>query len=90
MVTVERTDTFNEDVAGRVETLRVLNDIEYAITTIQTIPTVGSSHLPESILQQFGNGVRKISCPPFLIIYEYFPSENRAVVYGLIHERQAY
>lgn len=90
MSRVEITGRFKESAYTRIISVRVANSVESKLLTLKTIPTFGSSDLPQSIRKQFGEQVRKISCPPFLIIYEYFTNDDLCVIYDLIHERQAY
>lgn len=90
MTVVQRTETFNESVRARVTSMRVLNEIEQKIMALEMLPKLGSHDLPTSIQEQFGTEVRRIVCSPFLIIYEYFEDDDLAVVYELMHARQAY
>ena len=90
MTTVARAEHFDRDVRENVTSLRVLNSIERALKSLETIPEMGSSDLPRSIEERFGATVRKLACPPFLVIYEYFPDEDLAVAYGLAASRQAF
>ena len=90
MTVVKRTDTFNENVLAKVDSVRVLNEIECKTILLETVPSLGSNDLPASIQHRFGTNVRRIVCPPFLIIYEYFEDADGVIVYDLIHGRQAY
>ncbi len=90
MTRVERTDRFNQSVIEKVFSIKVLDHIESLVLVLESIPTLGSDVLPEAIIDSFGDTVRKISCPPFLIVYELFENNQLVVIYDLIHERQAY
>lgn len=90
MIEVERTDRFNQSVAEKVFSIKVLDHIESLVLNLESIPALGSNVLPDSIVDSFGDNVRKIMCPPFLIVYELFDNDQLVVIYDLIHERQAY
>ncbi len=90
MTRVERTDRFNQSVVEKVFSVKVLDYIESLVMNLESIPTLGSDMLPESSIDSFGENVRKIICPPFLIIYELFENDQLVIIYDLLHERQAY
>lgn len=90
MTRVERTDRFNQSIIKNVTSIKLLDYIETLILNLESIPTLGSAILPDSIIYSFGDKVRKITCPPFLITYELFDNDQLVVIYDLIHERQAY
>lgn len=90
MTRVERTDRFNQSVVEKVTSIKVLNHVESILLNLESIPALGSDILPKGIVDSFGNNVRKIACPPFLIVYELFDKNQLAVIYDLLHERQAY
>ena len=84
------TERFKKDIRSKVTSRRVYEEIKTKVKYLDIIPTMGSTDLPESIIQTFGDGVRKLSNPPFLIIYEYDANTQTNTVYALIHERQAF
>jgi len=84
------TELFRKDIRSKVTSKRIFEEIKTKVKYLNVIPTMGSTDLPESVIQTFGENVRKLSNPPFLIIYEYDENEQLVTVYALIHERQAY
>ncbi|MEG2934837.1 MAG: hypothetical protein RR842_14790, partial [Gordonibacter sp.] len=57
---------------------------------LETIPTMGSSDVPQPIAEVFGTTVRKLPNPRFFVLYEYCEEDQLITVDALIHERQAY
>ena len=47
----------------------------------------GSSNIPQSIREQFGDGVRKVAVNPFDLIYTYYPEQDLVHIEALIHQR---
>jgi len=83
-------ERFKKDLRSKVTSKKVYEEIRTKVKYLNIIPTMGSTDLPESIIQTFGDGVRKLSNPPFLIIYEYDESAELITVYALVHERLAF
>ena len=65
------------------------DEIMDAVALLPTIPEMGSRRVPDSILDEFGDNVRKLVVSPFLVVYEIMEQESFIFVHGLIHERQA-
>lgn len=83
------TEGFINDVA-QVETVGKRNEIRRKVDLLSDFPDLGSSNLPRSITVRYGNTVRKLIAPPFLIVYEYHRDEDAVYVLGLDHQRSAW
>lgn len=89
MPRLEYSERFVEDLA-RIESpkleARILKDLDY----IQAFGEFGSSSIPESIVREFGNGVRKVAVNPFDLIYTLYPEQDLARIEALVHQRAAW
>ena len=65
------------------------DEIMHVIGLLPTVPEMGSRRVPASIVEEFGEGIRKLVVRPFLVVYEVIEDEDLIFVHGLIHERQA-
>ncbi|MEG1561007.1 MAG: type II toxin-antitoxin system RelE/ParE family toxin [Raoultibacter sp.] len=75
---------------SKVHSKKIFAEIKTKVLYLETIPTMGSSDVPQSITEVFGTTVRKLPNPPFLVLYEYCEEDQLITVDALIHERQAY
>lgn len=82
------TDGFVEDLSY-VYSDRVLNDIRKALDAIETFPKIGSTDIPQSVVDMFGSTVLKAIVKPFDLIYEYDEPADVVVVYALVPFRRA-
>lgn len=89
MATVRITHGFEADL-DIVVSEKVLRDILKTVTMLETIPSMGSSDVPESIQHAFGDSVRKIPFNPFDIVTRYGSEEDTVDVLGLLHQRAAF
>lgn len=80
---------FVADMAG-VRSARVRDGIFDMDGLLKDFPELGSSNLPRSIKEEFGNDVRRLAKDPFVVVYEYRPGKDEVHVLGLIHGRAAY
>ncbi|WP_143412136.1 hypothetical protein [Arabiibacter massiliensis] len=79
---------FERDVAMKVQRASKRREVIEAARLIADMPVLGSTNLPASIVEKYGEGVRKAVVSPFLLIYELKGDEARMI--GLMHEREAY
>ncbi|HIW75639.1 MULTISPECIES: type II toxin-antitoxin system RelE/ParE family toxin [Gordonibacter] len=83
------TEGFVADVAQiRFESKR--NEIKRRVDLLSGFPELGSPNLPRSLVEQYGDTVRKLVVSPFLIVYEYHEDEDTVYLLGLIHQRSAW
>lgn len=88
MATVRITRGFEVDL-DIVLSEKVLRDILKTVAMLETIPSMGSSDVPQSIQESFGDGVRKIPVKPFDIVTHYDVEDDAVDVLGLVHQRAA-
>ena len=66
------------------------DEIIDTIELLLTIPELGSTRLPASIVEEFGPNVRKLVVGPFLVVYELMEDGEVIYIHGLIHSKQAW
>ena len=88
MARIIYTNGFIEDLSF-VYSDKVLNDIRKALDAIETFPNIGSSDIPQSVVEDFGSNVRKAIVKPFDLVYEYDEPADTVIVYGLVPFRRA-
>lgn len=64
---------------------RVGENVDNMLRTIEQMPGVGSSILPQSIRESFGPHVRKAVVSPYEIVYEYDEAGDVVYVYDLLY-----
>ncbi len=64
---------------------RIGQNVDNMLRTIEQMPGVGSSLLPQSIQDEFGPNVLKAVVSPYEIIYEYDQEEDVIYVYDLLY-----
>ena len=89
MPKVQLTERFVED-ASTVWSDRVLSHIYDSVGSLESFPLMGSADVPESVVREFGTGVRKCVVAPFDLIYEYDEQNDTVVVYNLVPCVQAW
>ena len=89
MATVRITRGFEADL-DIVLSGKVLRDILKTVAMLEAIPSMGSSDVPQSIQESFGDSVRKIPVKPFDIVTRYDVEEDAVDVLGLVHQRAAF
>lgn len=57
---------------------------------LASFPELGSTLLPKSIREKYGNDVRKLVAAPFDIVYEYDSQNDTVHILGLVHQCAAY
>lgn len=81
------TDSFIEGVvAVRSEALR--EQVFDTAELLASFPELGTSNIPRSIHVRYGEQVRKLTVPPFILIYEYEAETDRVFLLGLDHSRK--
>ena len=88
MAEVLYADSFFDEMA-QVETKRVRDNIMDATDLLAVIPEMGSTNLPASIVEKYGDDVRKLVVSPFLVLYKLL-DDDRVRVLGVMHNRAAY
>ena len=88
MPRLEYSERFAEDVA-RVTSAKVEARIHAALDNIEAFGDFGSKVVPDSICEDFGEGVREVVVSPFDLIYTYDPSDDLARSEALVHQRAA-
>ena len=88
MPRLEYSERFAEDVA-RVTSAKVEARIYAALDNIEAFGDFGSKVVPDSIREDFGEGVRKVVASPFDLVYTYYPSDDLARIEALVHRRAA-
>lgn len=73
------------DARNDVRSERIRWNVDAMLMTIEQMPGVGSSLLPDSIVAEFGANVRKAVVSPFEILYEYDEATDTAYVYALLY-----
>lgn len=89
MPRLEFSERFAEDLAAvtspRLEG-RILSDLD----SIELFGEFGSPNIPESIKEEFGEGVRKVAVNPFDLVYTFYPEEDLCRIEALVHQRAAW
>jgi hypothetical protein len=89
MPRLEFSNRFAEDLAqiysARLE-MQILDNLNY----LELFEEFGSKNLPKSIIEEFGEGVRKVPINPFDLIYTYYPDQDLIRVEALVHQRAAW
>lgn len=73
------------DERNSVRSERIRGNVDAMLMTIEQMPGVGSSILPDSIVAEFGPKVRKAVVSPYEIVYEYDEETDTAYVYALLY-----
>lgn len=81
------TDGFFHDMLA-VTSPKVETAIFHAIDLLPSIPVLGSTNLPESIIAAYGLTVRKMPVKPFDVIYSILDNDDFLIL-GLLHQKQA-
>jgi mRNA-degrading endonuclease RelE of RelBE toxin-antitoxin system len=82
------TERFKNDLL-RVDSKKILTHILDDMDLLCHMPKMGSKDIPVSIKNRFGSAIRKLSIPPFCILYEVSSDADLIVILGMIHQRQA-
>lgn len=94
---VAYTERFLGDLR-RVELASKQDEILDAIELLPFVPEMGSTRLPESIVDEYGPQVRKLVVKPLIVLYELreyaggglADDDGLIVVNGLVHSRRAW
>lgn len=88
MPKVEYSYRFAEDLA-RVASRKVEARVYSVLDNVEAFGEIGSRLVSDSILREFGEGVRKVAIDPFDLVYTYYAEENLVRIEALIHQRMA-
>ena len=72
----------------QVSSARVRNRILNEVDLLRENPELGSALVPQGVIDRFGPQVRRLSVPPFLVVYLIAGEEIH--VLGIMHARRAY
>lgn len=89
MSRLEFSERFADDLAAITSTRleeRILSDLG----NIGHFGELGSSNIPASIKEEFGDGVRKVAANPLDLAYTFYPEEDLCIIEALIHQRTAW
>ena len=89
MPKIRFSEQFINDVA-KVRESKKRAEIRKFIDLLEDLPEIGSANLPDSIISEYGDNVRRLVVNPFLIVYEYEKDSDLVNVLGLIHAKQAW
>ena len=89
MPRVEYSERFVKDFA-LVESPKLEARVLANLDNIEMFGEFGSSNIPKSIKEQFGDGVRKVAVNPFDLVYTYHPEQDLVRVEALVHQRVAW
>ena len=88
MPRLEYSERFAEDLA-RVTSGKVEARVYAALDNIEAFGEFGSRIVPDSIREDFGEGVRKVAVNPFDLVYTHYPEKDLVRVEALVHQRAA-
>lgn len=88
MPKMEYSERFAEDLAG-VTSRKVESRVYAALDNVEAFGEFGSRVVPDSIREDFGEGVRKVVVGPFDLVYTYYSDEDLVRVEALVHQRAA-
>lgn len=83
MARIVPTEGFVDDLA-QVWSCRVTAYIRESLEALQTFPRLGAADLPKGIKRTYGDSVRRLSVPPFDLIYEFDEEADSVYVYALV------
>ncbi|WP_428978388.1 type II toxin-antitoxin system RelE/ParE family toxin [Curtanaerobium respiraculi] len=85
MPRVRYSERFINDVSA-IYSEKVLSELDGVLATIEEFPEIGSEQVRESLVRQFGGGLRKFPVSSFVIVYRYQPGNDEigfiALPYG--------
>lgn len=86
MPRLEYSERFANGLAS-VTSERVEKLVMESLDNIELFGEYGSFLLPESVRQEFGEGVRKVVVGPFDLIYTLYPEKDVARIEALVSQR---
>lgn len=75
------------DALASVTSERMYRRVLAMVSSLETMPELGSPDVRASIVARFGPNVRKLVIGPFDIFYIYLPSKGEVHVDALVHHR---
>lgn len=88
MPKMEYAERFADDLSS-VTSPKAENRILEYLNNIERFGEFGSSMVPASIKEEFGEGVRKVAVNPFDLVYTLYPEQDLVRVEALVHQRAA-
>ena len=88
MPRLEYSERFADDLAP-VTSAKVEARVRAALDNVEAFGDFGSRVVPNSIREDFGEGVRKVVVNPFDLVYTYYPEKDLVRVEALVHQRAA-
>ena len=89
MPEIRYAEQFIENAASvRLATKR--QELRSRIEQLAEFPEIGLPKLPESVVRQYGDNVRKLVVNPFIVIYEIDENDDAVNVLGLMRQRAAW
>ena len=79
---------FVQDLVDKVSAKSKRDEIRVACSLLEDFPEIGSPVTRPAFVQRYGETVRRLSCRPFVIAYEYHTEVNEVCVLGLMHARE--
>ena len=73
------------EARSKVWSERLGKNIDEMLRTIELMPGVGSSIVPDSVREVFGNNILRAVVSPFEIVCEYDKDADTAFVYDLLY-----
>ena len=89
MPRLEYSARFADDVAS-VTSDKVEERVYAVLDKIEDFGDFGSNLVPDSIREEFGEGVRKVVVDPFDLVYTHYPEEGLVRIEALIHQKAAW
>ena len=88
MLELRYSEKFIEE-AGAIRLASKRQELRKRVEMLAELPQMGSSNLPQSIIEQYGSNVKKLVISPFVVVYEINLESNTVDVLGLLHQRAA-
>ncbi len=77
------TEGFVDDLS-QVWSERVASRVRESLEALETFPRLGATDMPKGIKRTYGDSVRRLSVPPFDLIYEFDEKADSVLVYALV------
>lgn len=82
-------DRFIDD-ASLIWSDRVMSELFTILKNIEAFPEIGSSNVPGSVKDEFGQNVRKVVVGPFDLVYEFAEESDTVYIHALVHQRKVF
>lgn len=88
MAKVRFAESFVQDLVDKVSAKSKRDEIRAACSLLEDFPEIGSPVTRSAFVRRYGETVRRLSCKPFVIAYEYHAEANEVRVLGIMHVRE--